>query len=67
MQFLDIFQFRFEVGRRPNGPTAKKARQMKSTVKCVLFIFFYFKGVVNKEFVIAGQTVNFAQYCKVLW
>jgi hypothetical protein len=29
----------------------------------MLIIFFYIKGIVHKEFVLAGQTVNSAYYC----
>jgi hypothetical protein len=28
---------------------------------------FDIKGIVHKEFVLAGQTVNSAYYCNVLW
>jgi hypothetical protein len=34
----------------PNSP-----RQMKSKVKSMLIIFFDIKGIVQKEFVLAGQ------------
>jgi hypothetical protein len=37
----------------------KKVRQV--------IIFFDIKGPVFKEFVLAGQTVNSAYYCDVLW
>jgi hypothetical protein len=40
---------------------------VKNTVKISLFIFFDIKGIVHKEFVLAGQTVNSASYCDVLW
>jgi hypothetical protein len=41
----------------------KKARQVKS-----MFIsFFDIKGIVLKEFILAGQTVNSAFYCNALW
>jgi hypothetical protein len=43
----------------------KKARQVKSEVKSILIIFFHIKGIVHKEFVLIGQTVNFAYYCDV--
>jgi hypothetical protein len=33
-------------------------RQVKSKVKNMLIIFFDIKGIVHKEFVLAGQTVN---------
>jgi hypothetical protein len=44
----------------------KKARQVKK-VKSLIIIFFDIKGIVYKEFILAGQTVNFAYYCDVLW
>jgi hypothetical protein len=34
----------------------KKARQMKSKVRSILIIFFGIKGIVHKEFILAGQT-----------
>jgi hypothetical protein len=43
----------------------KKAIQVKSKVKSILIIFFYIKGIVHKEFVLAGQTVNSAYYCDI--
>jgi hypothetical protein len=41
-------------------------RQVKSKVKSRLIIFFDIKGIVHKEFVMAGQTVNSA-YCCDVW
>jgi hypothetical protein len=35
-------------------------------VKSILIIFFDIKGFIPKEFVLAGQRVNFAYYCAVL-
>jgi hypothetical protein len=35
--------------------------------KCLLIIFFDIKGIVHKEFVLTGQTVNSAYYCDILW
>jgi hypothetical protein len=29
--------------------------------------FFNIKGIVHKEFVLEGQTVNFAYHCDILW
>jgi hypothetical protein len=46
-----------------NSPRPKKARQVKSKVKSMLITFFDIKGIVHKEFVLAGQTVNSAYYC----
>jgi hypothetical protein len=43
-----------------------KARQVKSKVKSMLIIFFDNKGIVHKEFVLAGQTVSAAYYRDVL-
>ena len=40
------------------SPRPKKARMSKSKVKSMLIIFFYSKGIVHKEFVPPGQTVN---------
>jgi hypothetical protein len=40
--------------------------KMKSKVKSLLIIFFDIKGIVHREFVLAGQTVNSAYYCYVL-
>jgi hypothetical protein len=45
----------------------QKARQVKSEVKIMLLILFGIKGIVHKEFVLAGQTVNSSYYCDVLW
>jgi hypothetical protein len=38
----------------------KKARQVKSEVKSMHFIYFDIKGIVHKEFILAGQTINSA-------
>jgi hypothetical protein len=38
---------------RPRNP-----RKVNSKVKSMLIIFFDIKGIVHKEFVLAGQTVN---------
>jgi hypothetical protein len=44
----------------PNSLRPKKARQVKSNVKSMLFIFFDTKRTVHKEFVWEGQAVNSA-------
>jgi len=54
----------------PKSPTSrspKKARQVKSNVKSMIVTFFDIKGIVHKEFVPAGQTVNSGFSCDVLW
>lgn len=48
------------------SPRPKKARMSKSKVKSMLIAFFDSKGVVHKEFVPPGQTVNAAFYVEVL-
>jgi hypothetical protein len=42
------------------------ARQTKSKVKSMLTFFFDIKGIVHKEFVLEGQTVNSEYYCDAL-
>jgi hypothetical protein len=39
---------------------------VKSKVNSMLTILFDIKVIVHKEFVLAGQAVNFAHYCDVL-
>ena len=43
----------------------KKARQVRSNFKLMLICFFEQKGIVHKEFVPPGQTVNAAFYVEV--
>jgi hypothetical protein len=33
----------------------------------MLIIIFDIKGIVHKEFILTGQTVNSTYYCNVLW
>jgi hypothetical protein len=42
----------------PSSPWPKKARLVRSNVKSMLIIFFDIQGIVHKEFVSPGQTVN---------
>jgi hypothetical protein len=53
--------------KNPMSPRPKKARQVKSNVKSMNITFFDIKGIVHKEFVLVGQTVNSGFYCDVLW
>jgi hypothetical protein len=39
---------------------------MKSKVKSMIIIIFDIKGIVHKEFALAGETVNSAYYCGFL-
>jgi hypothetical protein len=45
----------------------EKATQANSKVKSMLIMFLDIKGIVRREFVLAGQTVNSAYYCHDLW
>jgi hypothetical protein len=42
---------------------SQRPKKLKSKVKSTVIIFFDIKGSFNKEFVLAGQTVNSAYYC----
>jgi hypothetical protein len=44
----------------------RRERHVKSKVKGILIIFFNVKEIVHREFVLAGQTVNYSYYCGVL-
>jgi hypothetical protein len=46
--------------------TKKGETGEKSKVRSMLIIFFDVKGILHKEFVLAGQAVNSAYYCHVL-
>ncbi|KAM7313634.1 putative histone-lysine N-methyltransferase SETMAR-like [Ixodes scapularis] len=48
------------------SPCQKKARMGKSRIKAMLIVFFDRKGVVQREFVPQGQTVNKEFYYEVL-
>ena len=52
--------------KSPNSPQPKKACQVHSNVKSMLIVFFDIQGIVHKEFVPPGQTVNGKFYCEVL-
>jgi len=52
--------------KSPTSPRPKKARQVKSNLKSMIFTFFDIKGIVHKEFVPTGQTVNSGFYSEVL-
>ena len=48
------------------SPRTKKGRQVRSNMKSMLICFFDQKGIVHKEFVPPGQTVNAAFNTEVL-
>jgi hypothetical protein len=52
--------------KSPRSPRPKKARQVRNNIKSMFICFFDQKGIVHKEFVPPGQTVNAALYVEVL-
>ena len=48
------------------SPLPKKANMSRSRVKIMIIVFFDSSGIVHKEFVTPGQTVNRAFYKDVL-
>jgi len=52
--------------KTPNSPKPKTAQQVRSNVKVMLISFSDVNGIVHKEFVPPGQTVNQHFYLKVL-
>ena len=50
----------------PTSPRPKKARMAKSRVKSMLIAFFDAEGIIHKEFVPTGQTVNGVFYAAVI-
>jgi hypothetical protein len=55
------------MGGKVQNQDQKKPRHVKTKVKSILIIFTDIKGIVHKEFVLAGQTVNCTYCCDVLW
>jgi len=52
-------------GKAPRHQGPKKARRVKSNLKSMLVTFFDNNGIVHKEFISRGQTVNSEFYCEV--
>jgi len=52
--------------KSPRSPRPKKAKQVRRNIKSMLICFFDHKGIVHKEFVPPGHTVNAAFYVEVL-
>ena len=52
--------------KTPEEPTPIKARQVRSTVKVLLTVFFDYRGVVHQEFLPQGHTVNKEYYLEVM-
>jgi len=52
--------------KSPYSPWPKKACHVRSTVKSMLIVFSDIQGIVHKEFVPLGQTMNGKFYCEVL-
>jgi hypothetical protein len=49
-----------------SGQTEKGRTGEECNLKIVLIISFDIKGLVHKEFIVAGKTVNSAHYCDAL-
>jgi len=45
------------------SPQLKKLKFQRSRIKTMLLIFFYSKGILHKNFIPEGKTVN-AEFCK---
>lgn len=52
--------------RRRNEPKPKKARFSKSKLKVLLVTFFDYKGLIHREFIPEGQTINQHVYLSIL-
>ena len=52
--------------KSPNSPRSQEAQQVRSIVKTLLVSFFNVDGIVHREFVPPGQTVNQQFYLNVL-
>ena len=52
--------------KSPTSPRPKKARMSKSKVKVMLIAFFDVRGIVHKEFLPQGQTINQHIYKDIL-
>jgi hypothetical protein len=52
--------------KNPNPSRLKNEKQVNSKVKSMMFTSFDIKGSVQKEFILAGQTVSSAYYCDIL-
>ena len=55
-----------EEWKSSTSPRPKKARMSKSKVKVMLIAFFDVRGIVHKEFLLQGQTINQHIYKDIL-
>jgi hypothetical protein len=44
--------------KSPSSPPLKEVRMSRSSTKTMLIVFFDIRGIVHREFVPQGQTVN---------
>ncbi|XP_025405831.1 protein GVQW3-like [Sipha flava] len=59
-------KFQSSQWKTSNSPRPKKCRQVRSNIKAILIVFFYFYDLVRYEFVHTDQTVNQVFYKQVL-
>ena len=52
--------------KSPISPHAKKARQLRSTIKVIMIVFFDLDGILRAEFVPRNTTVNSEYYKELL-
>uniref|UniRef100_A0A3Q1ERN1 Mos1 transposase HTH domain-containing protein n=1 Tax=Acanthochromis polyacanthus TaxID=80966 RepID=A0A3Q1ERN1_9TELE len=62
----EIWVYDYNTETKQQSPRPKKARQVKSTTKNMLVVFFDIHGVVHREFVPHTQTVSAEIYCNIL-
>lgn len=65
-QYEPLTKRQSAIWKSPDEPKEKKVRMQKSRIKTMLTVFFDSKGIIHKEFIPEGQTVNAQCYLGVL-
>ena len=63
---MDVLLWQSSQWKRPEKPTPKKARQVRTNVKVLITVFFDCNGVVHYEFLPQDRTVNKVYYLEVM-